>query len=677
MANVTVNIQGNAGSSGGGNGGGGNQNQPTPPSSNPPTGGGTTPSSSPVQPPDSRLVEEVRRAIIQQGAVFVPGNNTYKPIIQQAEQVQREQLNADITQKYDTRRADAQTRMSAEYDRIDKTIDESKKRALEGITDANEKRRIEDLWENKREAEFQRVGSAFDIENENINKEENQERQQSNEDLTKVIRDLTDEIRRNGGNLNPNSFLSQLRQERQKAIVERDTAEDEETSRAAAARVREIDSQINDVVNGKKEEPKIDYGLRTIQTMMGFDQIVRGIANKDLGSMIMGGGQTLTSMFGMSDKAAAKSLAFLKPLATVGTLFTQEAQKSDQMAGLAALIRGDASIEDTRQRMYQDMWDYSPYGGGYASIYDMGLSVPEFAQSSERRIKQRGTAQGGVKESYLQEALERVFSLSSGSLGEAGKFDRYGVNATDAISNLVERLSRVQNSGISQGNYVRVQEYLGMQQDLMSQYMRFQDKPSYGAANRDIEAFAKLKNYTVDSRTSGDIKTVQNQLINPQNDRMKAVLYSTVEEMFPETRGRTDLIDQYLHDPQKMGMINRGNMQKLTNMYGGYDTPMGYWMIQSQLQGIESPERRKSIWEGITKGQAGATLADAQTFQGSNKDEYALQVKNYTSELTQGLITLSDGVYSGVSVLENIVTDLQKVITGQNNFFDYLKSKVF
>jgi len=674
MANVTVNIQGNAGSSGG-NGGGGNQ--PTPPSSNPPTGGGTIPSSSPVQPPDSRLVEEVRRAIIQQGAVFVPGNNTYKPIIQQAEQVQREQLNADITQKYDTRRADAQTRMSAEYDRIESTIDESKKRALEGITDANEKRRIEDFWENKREAEFQRVGSAFDVENENIDKEENQERQQSNEDLTKVIRDLTDEIRRNGGNLNPNSFLSQLRQERQKAIVERDTAADEETSRAAAARVREIDSQINDVVNGKKEEPKIDYGLRTIQTMMGFDQIVRGIANKDLGSMIMGGGQTLTSMFGMSDKAAAKSLAFLKPLATVGTLFTQEAQKSDQMAGLAALIRGDASIEDTRQRMYQDMWDYSPYGGGYASIYDMGLSVPEFAQSSERRIKQRGTAQGGVKESYLQEALERVFSLSSGSLGEAGKFDRYGVNATDAISNLVERLSRVQNSGVSQGNYVRVQEYLGMQQDLMSQYMRFQDKPSYGAANRDIEAFAKLKNYTVDSRTSGDIKTVQNQLINPQNDRMKAVLYSTVEEMFPETRGRTDLIDQYLHDPQKMGMINRGNMQKLTNMYGGYDTPMGYWMIQSQLQGIESPERRKSIWEGITKGQAGATLSNAQTFQGSNKDEYALQVKNYTSELTQGLITLSDGVYSGVSVLENIVTDLQKFITGQQSFFDYLKTKVF
>jgi len=676
MANVTVNIQGNAGSSGG-NGGGGNQNQPTPPSSNPPTGGGTIPSSSPVQPPDSRLVEEVRRAIIQQGAVFVPGNNTYKPIIQQAEQVQRERLNADITQKYDTRRADAQTRMSAEYDRIESTIDESKKRALEGITDANEKRRIEDFWENKREAEFQRVGSAFDVENENIDKEENQERQQSNEDLTKVIRDLTDEIRRNGGNLNPNSFLSQLRQERQKAIVERDTAADEETSRAASARVREIDSQINDVVNGKKEEPKIDYGLRTIQTMMGFDQIVRGIANKDLGSMIMGGGQTLTSMFGMSDKAAAKSLAFLKPLATVGTLFTQEAQKSDQMAGLAALIRGNASIEDTRQRMYQDMWDYSPYGGGYASIYDMGLSVPEFAQSSERRIKQRGTAQGGVKESYLQEALERVFSLSSGSLGEAGKFDRYGVNATDAISNLVERLSRVQNSGVSQGNYVRVQEYLGMQQDLMSQYMRFQDKPSYGAANRDIEAFAKLKNYTVDSRTSGDIKTVQNQLINPQNDRMKAVLYSTVEEMFPETRGRTDLIDQYLHDPQKMGMINRGNMQKLTNMYGGYDTQLGYWMIQSQLQGIESPERRKSIWEGITKGQAGATLATAQTFQGSNKDEYALQVKNYTSELTQGLITLSDGVYSGVSVLENIVTDLKTVITGQKSFFDYLKSKVF
>lgn len=678
MANVTVNIQGNSG-----NGGGRNTTPSTPntPPPNSPSGGGSSSGgSSPVLPPDPRLIEDVRRAIIQQGALYIPGNNTYRPIIQQAEQTQRAQVNADITQRFNERRADAQNRMTSEYDRIDSEIDANKRRAVNGLTDPNAISQAEDFWENKREEEYRRVGSKFDLENQTIDREEEDERQRANEDLTRVIEDLTDEIRRNGGSLNPNSFISQLRLERQQAIVERDTAEDEETARAAAARVREIEQRINDVSEGDDKKPDIDYGLRTIQTMMGFDQIVRGIAGQDLGSMIMGGGQAVTSMLGLSDKAAARSLAFLKPLATIGTLFTQEAQKSDQMAGLAALIRGNSSIEDTRQKMYVDLWDYSPYGEGMASIYDMGLSVPEFAQSAERRIKQRGTSQDGVNEAYFQEALERVFSLSNGSLGEAGRFDRYGVNATDAITNLVSRLSRVSNSGISQGNYVRAQEYLSMQQDLMSNNMRFQDKPSYGAVNRDIEAFAQLKNYTVDSRTSGDIKSVQNALINPQGDRAKAILYSTVEELFPETRGRTDLIDRYLRDPQKQGAISRANMQKIENMYGGTDTTLGYWAFNSYLQDIESPERRDAIVNGITKGQAGNTLASSQSFQGSNKELYALDVANYTSELTQGLITLSDGVYAGVSTIEGLLNDLVDVAKGQKKgsdlFFDYLKSKL-
>ena len=678
MANVTVNIQGNSG-----NGGGRNTTSTTPntpPPNSPSVGGSSSGGSSPVLPPDPRLIEDVRRAIIQQGALYIPGNNTYRPIIQQAEQTQRAQVNADITQRFNERRADAQNRMTSEYDRIDSEIDANKRRAVNGLTDPNAISQAEDFWENKREEEYRRVGSKFDLENQTIDREEEDERQRANEDLTRVIEDLTDEIRRNGGSLNPNSFISQLRLERQQAIVERDTAEDEETARAAAARVREIEQRINDVSEGDDKKPDIDYGLRTIQTMMGFDQIVRGIAGQDLGSMIMGGGQAVTSMLGLSDKAAARSLAFLKPLATIGTLFTQEAQKSDQMAGLAALIRGNSSIEDTRQKMYVDLWDYSPYGGGMASIYDMGLSVPEFAQSAERRIKQRGTSQDGVTEAYFQEALERVFSLSNGSLGEAGRFDRYGVNATDAITNLVSRLSRVSGSGISQGNYVRAQEYLSMQQDLMSNNMRFQDKPSYGAVNRDIEAFAQLKNYTVDSRTSVDIKSVQNALINPQGDRAKAILYSTVEELYPETRGRTDLIDRYLRDPQKQGAISRANMQKIENMYGGTDTTLGYWAFNSYLQDIESPERRDAIVNGITKGQAGNTLATSQSFQGSNKEAYAMDVMNYTSELTQGLITLSDGVYAGVSAIEGLLNDLVDVAKGQKSgsdlFFDYLKSKL-
>lgn len=696
MSNVTVNIQGNRGS---GSGGGretpppsdnrpnnpitpdNNQNRPNNPPVNTPSPRDInipgTSSVNTIEPPNNRLIDEVRTTILQEGAIYIPGNNSYRPIVDQAEKVERSRINERITDKYNGKREESKTRLDSEYNKIDEEIDEGKQRAIEKITDPLQREQIENLWENKRNKRFRTTGESYENELEGLNKSEKEEKLKAEDELSRVIKDLSEEIKRSGGALNPNSFLSQLKQERQRAIVERDTAEDEDTSRAAAKRVRDLDKKISDVVEGKPEKKDIDYGTRSIQTLMGFDQIARGITNKDLGSIIMGGGQSVTSMLGMDDKAAARSLAFLKPLATIGTLLTQEAQKSDQMAGLAALIRGGGNIADTRQGMYKKMWDYSPYSNGQSSIYDMGLSVPEFAQSSEKRIKQRGIAQGGVSEAYFQEALERVFSLDSGSLGQAGKYDRYGVNSTDAISNLVERLSRIQNSGVSQNNYARVQEYLTMQQDLMGQYSRFQDKPSYGVANNNLSAFAQLRNYTVDTRTSGEIKTVENQLINPQNDRMKALLYSTVEDMFPESRGRTDIIDRYLHDPRKMGMINRSNMQKLTNMYGGYDTPMGYWMIQSQLQGIESPERRKSIWEGITNGQAGRTLASYNTFSASGaKDEYATQVKGYNSELTKGLIKMSDGVYAGVSSLESIAETLTKVMTGQGKLFDLI-SKIF
>ena len=668
MGDVTVKIQGNPGYS--------NTNTPpninTPPNTNTPPNINTPPNTN-IQVPDSRLIEEVRRTIIQQGAMFVPGNNIYKPIIQSAEQIQREQINSEISQKYNIRRADTQSRMEKAYANIDETIDRDKSKAVEGISDVNQRQRIEDLWEAKRDKEFRRIGSIFDIQNEDIDREEGKEKQKANDDLTKVIKDLTDEIKRNGGNLNPNSFLSQLRRERQQAIVDRDTAEDETTAREAAQRVQDLNQKIADVVEGKAPEKHVDYGMRVIQTMMGFDQLARGITSKDLGSIIMGAGQTMTSMFGMDDKQAAKSLAWIKPIATVGTFLTQEAQKSDQMAGLAALIRGNRSVEDVRTDLYPKLFNYNP--GNDVGIYNMGLSAPEFAQSASHRISQRGMVQNGITEAYYQEALERVLSLNSGALGSAGKYDRYGTNATDAISNLMDRLLRNSSSGVSYGNYVRAQEYLDIQQQLMQSQMRFSNRPNYGATNRNIEAFSQLQHYAIDDRMGGDIQSLQNQLTNPQSDREKALLYSTVQELYPETAGSIPAIEKILNDPTKMGRVTKAHMQKLENMYGGVNTNMGFLAFKHYMSGIDSPERRESIVKGILHGKAGTTLAEGSLSSEStgSKQGYASQVKNYDSLITQGLVGLSDSIYSATSKLDKMVVELSKVAKDQESLFTALK----
>ena len=670
MGDVTVRIQG-VGASGGGGG------SAVPPSGTPPVpptppgaSGTTAPSGSSISAADNRMVEDLRRAILAYGAVYVPTNSAFKPILQTVEQQQRRIVDDDISQRYAERRADVDKRWEAATEANNVRLQAQREAELRGVTDKRTIGRINAKWDKIEDEEQRRINAPFKAELSQIDKEESEERKEKQDELTQALQELTDAINKSG-TLNPDSYLGQLRQQRQQAIFERDTAEDEESARAAAQRVRDIDQQIKDVTDGRVEpdEKKINFGDRVLATLMGFNQLNKGITGRNIGSTIMGAGTTLTSLFGASDETTAKTLAWLTPIAGFMSIFQEAGQRGDQMAGLAALTRGGESIAEARRNMYSRLWGYGEDLTG-TDIYEMGLSIPDFAASAEKRISQRGMAQNGISEAYFQEVLERVFSLDRGSLGLAGKYDRYGVYATDAITDLVSRLERISGSGVTQGNYARVQEYLGMQQDLMGNYMRFADKPSALIANRDLAAFASLNNYTVDTRTPGEIKAVQNQLINPQNDRMKAILYSVVEETMPEykgqnVRGRVDLIDQILNDPTYQGVIEKALMERLTSMYGGFDTPMGYMMIKSQLQGIESPGRRRSIWEGIIGGEAGRILSTSETASGQTqfgaKIDYSKEVKDYISGINSGMTELSDGVFNAVSYLSKI---FEKIKTG-------------
>ena len=670
MGDVTVRIQG-VGAAGGGGG------SAVPPSGTPPVpptppgaSGTTAPSGSSISSADNRMVEDLRRAILAYGAVYVPTNSAFKPILQTVEQQQRRIVDDDISQRYAERRADVDKRWEAATEANNVRLQAQREAELRGVTDKRTIGRINAKWDKIEDEEQRRINAPFKAELSQIDKEESEERKEKQDELTQALQELTDAINKSG-TLNPDSYLGQLRQQRQQAIFERDTAEDEESARAAAQRVRDIDQQIKDVTDGRVEpdEKKINFGDRVLATLMGFNQLNKGITGRNIGSTIMGAGTTLTSLFGASDETTAKTLAWLTPIAGFMSIFQEAGQRGDQMAGLAALTRGGESIAEARRNMYSRLWGYGEDLTG-TDIYEMGLSVPDFAASAEKRISQRGMAQNGISEAYFQEVLERVFSLDRGSLGLAGKYDRYGVYATDAITDLVSRLERISGSGVTQGNYARVQEYLGMQQDLMGNYMRFADKPSALIANRDLAAFASLNNYTVDTRTPGEIKAVQNQLINPQNDRMKAILYSVVEETMPEykgqnVRGRVDLIDQILNDSTYQGVIEKAYMERLTSMYGGFDTPMGYMMIKSQLQGIESPGRRRSIWEGIIGGEAGRILSTSETASGQTqfgaKIDYSKEVKDYISGINSGMTELSDGVFNAVSYLSKI---FEKIKTG-------------
>lgn len=678
MGDVTVRIQG-VGSGGAGGGA-------VPPSNNPPTtptppsgttGGGSAAGSASISSTDNRMVEDLRRAILSYGAVYVPTNNAFKPILQTVEQQQRKAVDEDVSNKYADRRATLEEQREGI---IVSKIDEYnvlRENELKGVTDKKKIQQINTKWDNISDAEIDKLVKPIDAQLDELDKEESNEKKERQDQLTEALKELTDAINKSG-TLNPDSYLGQLRQQRQEAIFERDNAADEESAKEAAKRVQEIDQQIKDVTDGRvaPEENKIDWGDRALQTLMGFNTFTRGMSSGNLGSVIMGAGQGLTAILGASDETAAKTLGWLGALSGFTSIFQEEGQRADQMAGLSALVRMDkkfgsnGSISDTRSNMYDKLWNFQISG---TSLQDMGLSAPDFAASAEKRISQRGMIQDGMTEAYFQEALERVFSLNRGSLGEAGKYDRYGLYATDAIADLVARLERISGSGVTQGNYAKVQEYLGLQQSVMGNYMRFSDKPSALDANRDIAAFSSLKDYTVDSRTGGHIESVKNQLLNPQNDRMKAILYSVVEDTLPEyngqsVRGRVDLIDQILNDSNYQGVIEKALMQRLTSMYGGYDTPLGYMMIKSQLPDVDTKNRRK-IWEGITEGQAGDILSGFETYSGNGggkeivaKENYTKEIKGYVSDTSRLMVEMSDSLFNTLSKVEESTGALHTIV---------------
>ena len=176
--------------------------------------------------------------------------------------------------------------------------------------------------------------------------------------------------------------------------------------------------------------------------------------------------------------------------------------------------------------------DASEYLGGYLpnaqslgrKMTDFGYDTEEFGGEAAKRVKARGMSDDWFNETMRQIGLERNFALDQGSLIGGSKYDRYGVNVTDALTRMVGILSQIEGSGVSMGDFTRVQEKYDIQQQLMGTYYSRTDKPNYDVANQMLAAFSSVKGVTQDARTGSDIASFQNMIQNPMNERMRVGL---------------------------------------------------------------------------------------------------------------------------------------------------------
>lgn len=595
MADVTVNINGNAS---------GLRNELNSIQSEYSEGVTPSPRIAP-SPPSDRLIDEVRAEINSQRTIST------KEAIEAIRNQERIKIEDDISSRYNSRRSDMQRRMSADYDIIDKNIEDKRKNTLVdvGANRANDplyRKTLEQQLERERDIEYKRVGEKYDAEEQKINDEERSERGRAESELTSAIKELTEFFNRQKEQ-GEDSFVGSLRAKQKALIAERDSSPTEEGALDAGRRLTEVNQQLRNVLGGNQVQGK-SYFDSMLQGSQGLTNMLGGAQSGDIGGTIMGAGGAIAGLSGMSMKAALKFLGIVGAIAAVGDLVkktsTMGSQTSEGFAGLMSLR--STTPEGLNTLGYftssESLKKYNFGGKGYS---DFGLSPEEFGSQAFGRSKARGTSEDWIAETFRQIGLERSLALSEGSLKEGSKFDRYGQNVTEAISKMVTLLSAVEGSGVSERDFSRVQEKYDIQQSIMNSYLERTDKPDFDTANKILAAFSSVKGITQDSRIGTDILSFQDAIKNPTNNRFKSMIYGTVSDLFPNLSGRPDLIERAINDPENDNKIIPAVVKRITAMWGGTETTMGYFATKQFLSGIAQPERRDAYMKAF--GQEGET----------------------------------------------------------------------
>lgn len=618
MANITIDVIGNTGvasqpgggnnggtspSGGGNNGGtaqpgGGNSSAGNTGGASQPGGGG---SSVGINASDNqRIVEDLRREMRQRGVIFVPGSNNVNQITSQYTQQLQQSGEEQIHSKYEEQRAEVRKRYLAQ----EKELEERKSKL-----DPHER---EDYYEKiKIDKELDKLYSQRRSEFDDLNAKEKEEKEQYNKDVIARMQEVIELLKQESSTNpdNPNSYLGSLRKEQRELIAQREAATTREEAVDITRRLNGVNERLREATTGGDAANRKFFRDPALQTSQGLQDLFQNIGGGNIGGTINSLGTIGVGLSGASMGTALKALGWIGLIAGAAQGAWNIASGSgERLEGAADIAAWRATSGGKAGRAASE--DVMGMLGGNilingTSYTDLGYDRDEFQREAVRRIRQRGISENWYREVMEQLALERTFGLESGSLGAAGRFDRYGINATEGISGMMSMLMALPTSGVSRTDFTRVQEKFDIQQQIMQSYLSRTDRPDYNVANANLAAFSAVRGITQDSRLGSDYAVFQNAIQNPMNDRMRALIYNTVENIpgLEYTRGRPDLIARAITDPANEGKIIQQVVQTIKQIYGGTDTMMGFYAFRSVFPNI-SPDRLDAYIDAISNGDS-------------------------------------------------------------------------
>lgn len=377
--------------------------------------------------------------------------------------------------------------------------------------------------------------------------------------------------------------------------------------------------------------------------------------------------------------------------AQASELWRAEEQRISQFNDLAMLTRGNNGYVGGVRNWYinqsQDplmkaiMGDMGGFGNETApavnaagafnpnnqglDLYDLGYTSPEFAQQAARRIKQRGMVrEDSIENALYADALERIFSLSSGALGTLSQYDRFGRNnANQDFADLAGTLDRLGTTGMRQGAWARSDEFLGYMTQLgQSQRSTFLTVDNARSA-RQVATGQAMFGDKFGAEAMRGIEAVNNQVQNPGGGYAKTMLYDVIQELYPDTRGDIRKIREAQYDPSKQNAIQKAFAQRVQEMYGGADTTSGFLAFE-EIYGINNPNVLNPIVKQMTEGGG----LEATKLSKANQEELVKPISqgDYTPQVTKELHKTADAQMAELLNYEKdlvqISQDLLKII---------------
>lgn len=686
---------------------------------------GTPMGGTPAMPTYDRMAQDIRREIMSRGCLMVPGSSNFNQLMNQVTNQYKDKATNGIDAKYDDLRQSITQNRQTEVDALISSIDAKREKALEKNPDNADT--INANFDKVLNSKLSQIDKKYLLQYTDLEDNAQKERSEVDKELAKIAGEIVQEMKRGNPNSYLGRLRNEANEARWRRD-NAETEEDVQAANKDLADVQKRIQKAMGGGRNALQKMQGGWGVFTtlaggaMQAYNTYLQntgrevgIVNQAANGDaFGAMqsdlerkrnnlvgywgaagiglggLLGGSLAAAGTLGVGTAAGAAGGAALfgsagtwlgntvfnswygdeVNQAKLGSMWADQEKRLNAYTQLAMITRGSGSVGAMRDILFNQFAGNDTEGVAWEGLtpHDLGYTNSDFAVQAAQRAKSRGYYEyDAVTQALKEDVLEKAYNMNQGSLSQLGSYDRYrgSNNATQDVANLVASLDKAGAWGMSNGQHLRTNEFVGYQTQLMEMQKSYMLNPSSNYAQRQLLAAQNVYGNALDGRGIQAMGQIDNAITNPQEGYSKAILYDVIQNTIGGTRGNLLKIReaQYSNNPETRMKIQRAMFNRLTSIYGGVDTTSGY-LAMSQYTGIQNPEELKRWVNQMRKG--------LPTVSQGNQQEAAKGVQGYTQPISkemlkyqdQTIVEISNNLSSLSGVADKMLTTFQEQLRG-------------